>query len=178
MFIFGSDPSSGVAFPGEAISADALLLLAGATLLGFALATLKPGSRLRRAYGVAVDDDAAARSNAAVLGLVGTGVLLLAWVIAADVPDRVVGVTVLLASGVLCLVLGWLVRYRDRHELLTVPDPDPRTARRLGGAVMICGVLLLPLAPALWFGVGDALVVVLALGGSLAGLVAVAVAVR
>lgn len=123
--MFGSDPPPRVPVPADATLAGALLVVTGATLVGFALATLMPESRLRRAYGVAVDDDAVARSNPAVLALVGIGVLLLAGVIAADVPGRIVGVAIVLASAGLCLVLGWLVRYPDRHELLTVPESRP-----------------------------------------------------
>lgn len=174
----GSDPLPAVVASADTAPAVVLLVLTGATLVGVALAALKPESRLRRAAGVPVDDDAATRSNAAVLAAVGAGVLLLAWAIAAGVSDRIVGVGTVLAGAGACFVLGWLVRYRGRHELLTVRDPDPTTARRLGGAVLICGAFVLPLAPALWIGAGDALVVLIASAGSLSSLAAMAVAAR
>jgi len=158
--------------------AVAILALTGGALVAFALASRKSDSALRRTYRIDPADDAAARSNAAVVAAVGAGILLLAGAVAADVPERLVGPGMLLASAVCCLVLGWLVRYRGRFELLTVPNATPETGRRLGAAVMVCGVLLLPLAPALWLGASDAVVVLLALGGSFLGLVAVAVAAR
>ncbi|MFC6786649.1 hypothetical protein ACFQFH_12375 [Halobaculum halobium] len=163
--------------PDETV-AVALLALTGGALVAFALASRKSDSGLRRAYRIDPADDAAARSNAAVVTAVGVGTLLLAGAVAADLPERLVGLAALLAAAGCCFVLGWLVRYRGRSELLTVPNASPETARRLGGAVLICGALLLPLAPALWFGASDAVVVLLALGGSFLGLVAVAVAAR
>ncbi|UIO99736.1 hypothetical protein Hbl1158_14625 [Halobaculum sp. CBA1158] len=154
------------------------LAVTGGAFVAFALATLKPDSGLRRAYAVDPADDAAARGNAAVVAAVGAGLLALAGAVAAGVPGRVVGVATLSASAAACLALGWLVRYRDRRELLTIPNADRETARRLGAAVMGCGLLLLPLIPAVWLDAGDAVVAALALGTSLLALVAVAVAVR
>ncbi|WP_206664905.1 hypothetical protein [Halorubrum salsamenti] len=50
------------------------------------------------------------------------------------------------ASAFGTVALGWLVRYRDRRELLTTPDVSRERARRLGGAAMWTGALLcLPL---------------------------------
>ncbi|WP_135851915.1 hypothetical protein [Halorussus salinus] len=96
----------------------------------------------------------------------------------ADVSDRVLGTaTVVVAAGA-CVALGWLIRYRDRRDLLTTPDVDRETGGRLGAAAMLSGLLVLPLAPALWVGASDALVVGIALGGGVGSLLAVAVAYR
>jgi voltage-gated potassium channel Kch len=78
----------------------------------------------------------------------------------------------------LCVVLGLLVRYRDVRALLTTPDVDRARARRLGGAVVFCGLLTVPLAAALWFRAETAVVVTLALGTSVVSLLAVGVAYR
>jgi hypothetical protein len=155
-----------------------LLLAVGGLLVVWAVASLFPGSPLRRLYGLDPSDDRGARVNAAVLGGCGLGVVALAGAIAAGVPGRVLGTVTVLAAALLCVGLGWLVRYRDRRELLTTPTVDRETARRLGGAVIVCGVLLAPLAPAIWFDVGDEVLALLALGGSLVATLAVALAVR
>jgi hypothetical protein len=132
------------------VSADtglALLVALGAALVIVALASLPSGSRLRRLYGVADGDDAGARANAAVL--VGTGAFLLALAAAIRLalPERLVAAGALGVTALGTVALGWLVRYRDRRELLTTPDVSRERARRLGGAAMWAGALLcLPLA--------------------------------
>ncbi|PSP81518.1 hypothetical protein BRC81_00730 [Halobacteriales archaeon QS_1_68_20] len=136
----------------------------GLLFVAVALLSLRPGSRIRKTYGIDPHDGDAARSNALVLGLVGLGTVALGAAIAMDVSGRVVGtVTVLVGTG-LCVGLGWLIRYRDRRELLTDPSVDRETARRLGGATVVCGLTILPLAPAIWFGATQVL-----LGAALVG---------
>lgn len=158
--------------------AVALTAAIGIAFVGVAALSLRPGSRFRGSYGVDSDDDAAVRSNAVVLGACGVGLLALASAIALDVSGRVVGTaTVLLAAGA-CVALGGLVRYRDRRDLLTTPGVDRETAARVGGAAMLCGLLVAPLAPAIWVGASEVLVGALALGGTVVGFLAVAYAYR
>jgi len=158
----------------ETAFAVALLGGLGLALVAVAALSLRPESGLRRWYGVDPDDHAAVRSNAGVVGASGVGLLALAGAIGLDVSGRVVGtVAVALAAGA-CVALGWLVRYRDRRDLLTTPDVDRETGARLGGAAMLCGVLVAPLAPAIWFGASEAVVAGIGLGGCVLGLFAVA----
>jgi len=132
------------------VSADAglvLLVALGAALAIIALASLPSGSRLRRLYGVDDGDAAGARANAAVLASTGAFLLGLAAAIRLRLPDRLVAVGALGVTALGTVALGWLVRYRDRRELLTTPDVSRERARRLGGAAMWAGALLcLPLA--------------------------------
>jgi len=149
----------------EAGTAFALGLTA-ATTLGFvavAALSLRPESGLRRWYGVDPDDDAAVRSNALVVGASGVGLAALAAAVVLGVPERAIGVAAVLGGGALCVVLGWLVRYRDRRDLLTTRDADRETAERLGASAIACGVVVLPLAPAIWFGASDVVVMGLVL---------------
>ncbi|TKX78479.1 hypothetical protein EXE53_20980 [Halorubrum sp. SD626R] len=156
--------------------APALLVALGVALCIVALASLPSGSRLRRLYGVADTDDRGARANAAVLAGTGAFLLALAAAIVADVPDRIVAGGALGVSAVGTLGLGWLVRYRDRRELLTTPDVSRERARRLGGAAMATGVLLcFPLVGVL-LGASETVIaaVTLFVGGMVGGLVALA----
>jgi hypothetical protein len=66
----------------------------------------------------------------------------------------------------------------SRVEDVKTPDVDRTTARRLGGAAMLCGFLLVPPALAIWTRADADLAVGLALGGSVVGLLAVAFAYR
>ncbi|NKE34705.1 hypothetical protein GWG54_02510 [Natronococcus sp. JC468] len=156
----------------------ALVLAVGAGCLGLALASLRAGSWTRRLYGLEPDDDAGARANAAVLGIVGIGLFALAAAIVLEIPPRVVGTATLLASALLCFVLGWLVAVRDRRELLTTPDVDRETGRRLGFVAIGCGVLSLGFAPLVWLEVDDAVVAGVALASTVVVLLAVAFAYR
>jgi len=94
------------------------------------------------------------------------------------VPERVIGAGSVVVAAALCIVLGWFVRYRDRRELLTTPDVDRDTARRLGAAAILCGVLVLPLAPAIWVDAGPAVVLGVAVGGFVVTTLAVGLASR
>ncbi|WP_206731743.1 hypothetical protein [Halorubrum amylolyticum] len=81
-----------------------------------------------------------------------------------DVPDRLVAGVAFGISALGTIVLRWLVRYRDRRELLTTPDVSRERARRLGGAAMWTGALLcLPLAGVL-LGASESEIAVAALG--------------
>ncbi|OYR44959.1 MULTISPECIES: hypothetical protein [unclassified Halorubrum] len=143
-----------------------------------ALASLRPASRFRRLYGVDDADNAGARANAAVLGGTGAFLVALAAAIALGVPDRTVAVGALGVAAVGTVALGWLVRYRDRRDLLTTPDVSRERARRLGGAAIWAGLLLcLPLVGVL-LGASEASIVVAALGGSVVTLLLVALAYR
>ncbi|WP_115865116.1 hypothetical protein [Halorussus litoreus] len=158
--------------------AVALMGATGLACVVVAALSLRADSRFRESYGVDAADDAAVRSNAAVLGVCGAGLLALAAAIALDVSGRVLGTaTVVLAAGA-CVALGWLVRYRDRRDLLTTPGVDRETGARLGAAAMLSGLLVAPLAPAIWVGASGTVVTGLALGGTAGGLLAVAVAYR
>lgn len=150
--------------------------LTGAVFVGVAVLSLRSGSQLRRLYGVDVTDDAAVRSNAAVFALCGLGLCGLAIALAVGVSGRVIGVATVLGSAALCVGLGWLIRYRDRRDLLTNSTVDRPTARRLGAAAIFAGLTVLPLAPALWLGASDLVIVGLAIAGSQATLIAIAVA--
>ncbi|USZ69135.1 hypothetical protein NGM10_05200 [Halorussus salilacus] len=153
------------------------LALTGATGLGFvvvAALSLRPESRFRRWYGIDPGDDAGARTNALVVGASGVGLWALAAAVVLGVSERVVGAGSVLVGGALCVALGWLIRYRDRRELLTTPDVDRETAEQLGASVIVCGLLVFPLAPAVWFGVGEAVVAGLGLGGALLSVLVIA----
>ncbi|MEZ3116754.1 hypothetical protein RYH80_12620 [Halobaculum sp. MBLA0147] len=81
--------------------------------------------------------------------VVVTGVCLawLGWgVVSPAVSDHVVGATTVGTCAVACLVAGWLVRVRGRHDLLTTPDASPAVAARLGTATAVTGLALLPVA--------------------------------
>ncbi|WP_394740772.1 hypothetical protein [Natronococcus roseus] len=156
----------------------AALLAVGAGCLALALASLRAGSWTRRLYGLEPDDDASARANAAVLALVGIGLFALAGAIVFELPSAIVGTATILASALLCFVLGWLVAVRDRRELLTTPDVDRKTGRRLGFVAMGCGILLLGFVPLVWLEVDDAVVAVGALASTFVVLLAVAFAYR
>lgn len=161
-----------------AASGLGLLVALGAALVIVALASLPSGSRLRRLYGLDDGDDAGARANAAVLASTGAFLLGLAAAIRLELPDRAVAAGALGVAALGTVVLGWLVRYRDRRELLTTPDVSRERARRLGGAAMWAGLLLcLPLAGVL-LGAGEASIAVAALGGSVVTLLIVALAYR
>ena len=151
-----------------------ILGVTGALLLAVAIASLRTGGAVRRLYGIDDADDAGARSNALVLGLVGVGLIALAGGIAADVSERAIGAASVLAAGLLCVGLGWLVRYRDRRELLTTPNVSQERGRKLGAAAIACGVVILPLAPLIWIEASEAVLVTMALGVSIATLVLVA----
>ncbi|WP_066414311.1 hypothetical protein [Halorubrum aethiopicum] len=156
----------------------ALLVALGGTLLFVALASLPAGSRVRRAYGIDPDDDAGARANAAVLAATGAFLLALAAAIRAAVPDRSVAAGTLAVAAAGTVLLGWLVRYRDRRELLTTPNVDRERARRLGAAAMLTGGLLcVPLAAVL-FGAGESTVAVAVLATAVLSTLAVAAAYR
>ena len=159
-------------------SAPALLVALGAALVIVALASLPSGSRLRRFYGVADGDDAGARANAAVL--VGTGAFLLALAAAIrlGVSDRRIAAGALGVTALGTVALGWLVRYRDRRELLTTPDVSRERARRLGGAAMWTGALLcLPLAGVL-LGASESAIAAATLGVAAAAGLLIALAYR
>jgi tellurite resistance protein TehA-like permease len=155
-----------------------VLLAFGVGCLALAVSSLRAGSWTRRLYGIEPEDDASARTNAAVLGLVGIGLFGLAGAIALDLPPKPVATATVLASALLCVVLGWLVAVRDRREMLTTPNVDRETARRLGYVSILCGVLVLPFAPLIWFGADEVVFVVVALGSSFVALLAVAFAYR
>jgi len=142
----------------------ALLVALGAALVIVALASLPSGSRLRRLSGIDDGDDAGARSNAVVLAGTGAFLLALAAAIILRVPDRLVAAGALGATAFGTVVLGWLVRYRDRREILTTPNVSRERARRLGGAAMWTGALLcLPLAGVL-LGASESEIALAALG--------------
>jgi hypothetical protein len=155
-----------------------VLLAFGVGCLALALSSLRAGSWTRRLYGVESDDDSGARANALVLVIVGVGLFVLAAAIALDLPPVPVATATILATALLCVVLGWLVAVRDRRELLTTPNVDRETARRLGYVSMLCGVLLLSIAPLIWFEADEVFFVVVALGSSFIVLLAVALAYR
>ena len=161
---------------GETRLAVGILGLTGALLLAVAIASLRTGGAVRRLYGLDDADDAGTRSNALVLGLVGVGLIALAGRIAADVSERVIGTGSVLAAGLLCVGLGWLVRYRDRRELLTTPNVSRERGRKLGAAAIVCGLLVLPLAPLIWIEASEEAVVTVAVGVSIVALVLVATA--
>jgi hypothetical protein len=163
-----ADPTAGIV----------VLLAVGVGCLALALSSLRAGSWIRRLYGIDPDDDAGARANAIVLGIVGAGLFSLATAVALELPSRSVATATILASAFLCFVLGWLVVVRDRRALLTTPNVDRETARRLGLVSVLCGVLILPLAPLIWVGVDEVFFVVVAFGISFVVLLAVAVAYR
>ncbi|WP_327053863.1 hypothetical protein [Halomicrococcus gelatinilyticus] len=163
---------------GSEIVALSITLLTAVLFVGVALHSLRPDSPLRRLYDVDPDDDAAVRSNALVVGLSGVLLGLLGAAVVADVPERVVGAGTVLVAAALCIVLGWFIRCRDRRELLTSPDVDRDTARRVGGAAILCGVLALPLAPAIWVDAGPAVVLAIAAGGFVATTLAIGLAYR
>lgn len=124
----------------------ALLVALGAALVIVALASLPTGSRLRRLYGIDDGDRAGARANAAVLTGTGAVLLALAAAILLRLPDKMVAAGALGVTALGTVALGWLVRYRDRREILTTPNVSREQARRLGGAAMWTGALLcLPL---------------------------------
>jgi len=155
-----------------------LLVTLGGTLVTVALASLQSGSRLRGLYGIDDGDDAGARANAAVLGGTGAFLLALAGAIAFEVPERLVAAGALGATALGTITLGWLVRYRDRRELLTTPDVSRGRARRLGGAAMWTGALLcLPLAGVL-LGASESDIAVAALGVTVVACLLVALASR
>ncbi|UPV73014.1 hypothetical protein M0R89_10680 [Halorussus limi] len=160
------------------VFAAGLTATTGLAFVAAALHALRPGSPVRGWFGVDPADDAAVRSNAAVVGASGVGLVALATAVGVGVSERAIGTASVLAGGGACATLGWLIRYRDRRDLLTTPGASRKTARRLGAAAMLCGFLVLPLAPAIWFGASAALVVGLAVGGALGSLVAVGVAYR
>ncbi|PAU84169.1 hypothetical protein CK500_06970 [Halorubrum salipaludis] len=156
----------------------ALLVALGGTLVIVALASLPAGSRLRRLYGVDDRDDAGARANAVVLGGTGAFLLALAAAIAFEVPERLVAAGAFGVAAVGTTALGWLVRYRDRRELLTTPDVSRERARRLGGAAMWTGTLLcLPLAGIL-LGATESEIAGAALGAAAVAGVLIALAYR
>lgn len=156
--------------------AAAITLLIGCLLVAGAALSLRSESRIRRLYGVDATDENAVRANATVVGLCGIGMCAFAAAIYFGVSARLVGTVTVVVSAGLCIVLGWLIRYRDRRELLTTPNVDRATARRLGGAAILCGGLVLPLAPAIWLRAGPGLLLGIALGGSFVSLFAVAYA--
>jgi len=162
----------------ETAFAVALLGGLGLALVAVAALSLRTESGVRQWYGVNPDDDAAVRSNAAVIGASGAGLLALAGTIAVDVSGRVVGTVAVALTAGACVALGWLVRYRDRRDLLTTPDVDRETAARLGGAAIACGLVVAPLAPAIWFEANSTVVAGIGLGGSVFGVLAVAYAYR
>ncbi|GAA0513294.1 hypothetical protein SAMN04488066_11259 [Halorubrum aquaticum] len=134
---------------------SALLVAIAGALLFVALASLPAGSRVRRAYGTHPDDDDAARANAAVLAATGAFLLALAAATRFGVSDRLVAAGTLAVAAAGVVLLGWLVRYRDRRELLTTPNVDRERARRLGGAAMLVGGLLVVPLAAVLLGAGD-----------------------
>ncbi|USZ71192.1 hypothetical protein [Natronosalvus halobius] len=150
----------------------------GVGCLALALASLRHGSWIRRAYGTDPANDGDARANALVMGVVGASMLALAVAIDLELPERTVGTAAILGTSALCIGLGWAVRRYDRRDLLTTPNVDRETGKRLGTAAMICGVLVLPLAGAIWLEVGAGLVVLLAAGSGLVSLLAIGIAYR
>jgi len=155
-----------------------LLVALGGTLLIAALASLSSGSRLRGLYGVDDGDDAGVRANAALLGGTGAFLLALAAAIAFGVPERLIAAGAVGAAALGTTALGWLVRYRDRRELLTTPNVTRERARRLGGAAMWAGALLcLPLAGIL-LGASESEIAVAALGVAAVTGVLIALAYR
>ena len=149
----------------SAVVVLAIALLTAVLFVGVALHSLRPDSSPRGLYGVDPDDDAAVRSNALVVGLCGVLVGVLGVAVVLGVPDRVIGAGSVIVAAALCIVLGWFVRYRDRRELLTSSEVDRDTARRLGASAILCGVLVLPLAPAIWVDASPAVVLGIAAGG-------------
>jgi len=158
------------------VVALAIALLTALLFVGVALRSLHPDSRLRRLYDP--DGDAAVRSNAFVVAISGVLLGVLGVAVVVGVPERVIGAGSVVVAAALCIVLGWFVRYRDRRELLTTPDVDRDTARRLGAAAILCGVLVLPLAPAIWVDAGPAVVLGVAVGGFVVTTLAVGLASR
>lgn len=158
--------------------AAGLTVLTGLAFVAAAALSLRPGSGLRRWYGIDPADDAAVRSNALVVAGSGVGLWVLAGAVVLRVPERVVGAGTVVVGAGLCVAIGWLIRYRDRRELLTTPDADRETAEQVGASAIVCGLLVLPLAPAIWFEAGDALVGGLAAGGALLTFVVIAWAYR
>ncbi|UPV99070.1 hypothetical protein M0R88_11085 [Halorussus gelatinilyticus] len=158
--------------------AAGLTATTGLAFVAAAVHSLRPNSPVRGWFGVEPANDAAVRSNAAVAVASGVGLVALAVAVGAGVSERVIGTASVLVGASACVTLGWSIRYRDRRELLTTPDASRKTARRPGASAMLCGFLVLPLAPAIWFGASAALVVGLAVGGALGGLVAVGLAYR
>lgn len=137
----------------------ALLVAFGGVLVVVALASLPSESPIRLAYRIDPSDDAGARSNAAVLGATGAFVLALAAADAGGVAPRLIAGSALGTAAAGTAALGWLVRYRDRRELLTTPDVSRERGRRLGGALVVTGALFcLPLAAVLIEPGTDALV--------------------
>lgn len=155
--------------------ASVCTLLTGTLFLCWTVLSMRPDSRLRRLYGVGTTD---ARSGPRVVGLCGLGICALAGAIYFSVSERIVGTVTVVVSAWLCIVFGWLVRYRDRRELLTTPDVDRTTAHRLGGVAILCGVVVLPLGPAIWLQASPGLLFGIALGGSFVSLFAIAYAYR
>ncbi|MCU4754118.1 hypothetical protein OB919_19395 [Halobacteria archaeon AArc-curdl1] len=133
---------------------------------------------LRSESSVVTSDDTGGQANAMVLAFVAFGLLALASAIALEGPDRHIATGTLVATAFLCAGLGWLVRYRDRRDLLTTPTVDRKTARRLGGVAMACGGLVLALVPLVWLEVTARTIAVFALGSSVVVLVAIAFAYR
>ncbi|WP_312911238.1 hypothetical protein [Natronosalvus caseinilyticus] len=156
----------------------AIVGLVGVGCLALALASLRHGSWIRRAYGTDPADEAGARANALVMGVVGASMLALAVAIDLELPERAVGTAAIIGTSALCIGLGWAVRRYDRRDLLTTPNVDRETGKRLGTAAMLCGVLVLPLAGALWLEVDAGLVVLLATGAGLASLLSIGIAYR
>ncbi|MFC7213787.1 hypothetical protein ACFQO4_06795 [Saliphagus sp. GCM10025334] len=156
----------------------AIVGLVGVGCPALALATLRHGSWIRLAYRTDPADDTDARANALVMSAVGASMLALALAVDLELPERAVGTAAILGTSALCFGLGWAVRRYDRRDLLTTPNVDRETGKRLGTAVMLCGVLVLPLAGAVWIEVDAGLVVLLAAGSSLASLLAIGIAYR
>lgn len=155
-----------------------IVVIGGALFIWWAGASLNPESRLRHLYGVDASDENAVRANAAVVALCGIGMWLLAGAIYGGVSERFIGTGTVMGTGLLCIGLGWLIRYRDRRDLLTTPEVPRTTARRLGGAAILCGFLVLPLGVAIWLRVSSEILVSIALGESVVSLLVVAYAYR
>ncbi len=151
----------------------ALFFLFGSVFLCWVVFSLRSESYFRHWYGVDPTDESAVRSNAIVVGVCGLGMCILAGVLYFDVPERLIGTGAVIVSSVLCIILGWLIRYRDRRDLLTTPNVDRPTAHRLGGVAILCGILVLPLAPAIWVGVEPVVLLGVTFGATLISLTAV-----
>jgi hypothetical protein len=158
--------------------AAAVTVATGLLFVVAARHSVKPESSLRPLYGIDEDDDEAATANAAVVVVCGVGLWLLGAAVFVDVPDRIVGTATVLGSAALCVTLGVAIRYGDRRELLTTRQANRETARRVGGAVVLCGLLVVPLAPAIWFEWGPVVVLGAVFGGTFLSLVALAYAAR